>query len=104
MQQKECFEEYKKVYRELALEEARRGFISHLITYVAINLLMIIINLLYSPEYLWCLWMLFFWGMGLVSHYLWDVRWKDRELKKMELLAEHRVKIQKEDFTAKNAK
>jgi hypothetical protein len=36
----------------------------------------------------WFYFPLIFWGIGLLSHYLWCVRWIENELVKRELLAE----------------
>lgn len=41
-------------------------FLQHLVIYVLINIMLIVINLLTSPGYLWFIWVAFFWGIGLV--------------------------------------
>lgn len=48
--------------------EAKIGFYIHLAVYVGVNLLLMIINLTRSPEYLWFKWPLFGWGIGLFFH------------------------------------
>jgi hypothetical protein len=48
--------------------EVKIGFYSHLGVYAGVNLLLIIINLLSSPEYLWFRWPLLGWGIGLLFH------------------------------------
>jgi hypothetical protein len=48
--------------------EARIGFYIHLFVYLAVNTLLIIINLSKSPEYYWFKWPLLGWGIGLLSH------------------------------------
>lgn len=48
--------------------EEIKGFYFHLITYILINAVLIVINLLTSPEYLWFIWPLIGWGIGLVIH------------------------------------
>ena len=45
-----------------------RGFRHHLITYAAINLLLLVVNLLFTPEHLWFFWPLLGWGIGIVAH------------------------------------
>lgn len=45
-----------------------KGFYKHLIKFVAIMLLLTVINLLTSPQYLWVLWALLGWGIGIVTH------------------------------------
>jgi hypothetical protein len=48
--------------------DARRGFFAHATVYVAVNALLVLINLTTSPEYHWFVWPLFGWGIGLVIH------------------------------------
>jgi glycerol-3-phosphate acyltransferase PlsY len=48
--------------------ERKRGFIVHLFAYVAVNALLIAVNLLYSPGYYWFLIPLIGWGLLLAGH------------------------------------
>ena len=48
--------------------EARIGFYTHLAVYVGVNILLLVINLTKSPEYLWFKWPLMGWGIGLFFH------------------------------------
>lgn len=50
--------------------EAKLGFYIHLAVYVGANILLIIINLLTSSQYLWFKWPLIGWGIGLFFHAL----------------------------------
>ncbi len=52
---------------QMARPEAR-GFITHLFVYVAVNLLLVIVNLRTTPNVLWFQWPLLGWGLGLVVH------------------------------------
>ncbi|MCF6305745.1 MAG: helix-turn-helix domain-containing protein [Rhodobacteraceae bacterium] len=45
-----------------------KGFYAHLITFVAVMLALLVINLLTSPEYFWVVWPALGWGIGLVVH------------------------------------
>ena len=45
-----------------------RGFQIHLAAYVAVNLLLIVINLLTTPTVLWFFWPLAGWGIGILAH------------------------------------
>ena len=45
-----------------------KGFYSHLASFVVVNAGLVVINLLFTPGYLWFLWPLFGWGIGLLSH------------------------------------
>lgn len=44
------------------------GFRIHAIVYVAVNLLLVAINLLTTPGHLWFFWPLAGWGLGLIGH------------------------------------
>ena len=48
--------------------EAKIGFYIHLAVYVGVNVLLIIINLSTSTQYLWFKWPLLGWGIGLFFH------------------------------------
>jgi len=58
----EKYEEAKKRVKEL------KDFYRNLITYVAVNILLIVINLITSPDSLWFYWVTIFWGIGIVLH------------------------------------
>jgi hypothetical protein len=58
-------EAYKKAKKTV---EAKMGFYIHLAVYVGINVLLIVINLATSPQYLWFKWPLLGWGIGLFFH------------------------------------
>jgi hypothetical protein len=45
-----------------------KGFYSHLFSFVVVNAGLVVINLLFTPGYLWFLWPLLGWGVGLLSH------------------------------------
>jgi hypothetical protein len=58
---------YKRARRRV---EAKFGFYIHLAVYVAVNILLVVLNLQYSPHYLWFPWPLFGWGIGICFHAL----------------------------------
>jgi hypothetical protein len=62
MQNQEAYEKAKKRV------EAKIGFYVHLAVYVGVNILLTIINLSTSREYLWFQWPLIGWGIGLFFH------------------------------------
>ena len=64
MQNQEAYQRAKKRV------EAKLGFYIHLAVYIGVNILLIIINLTSSPDYLWFIWPLFGWGVGLFFHAL----------------------------------
>lgn len=45
-----------------------RSFYAHALQYVLVVALLLAINLVFTPEYLWVLWVVFGWGIGLASH------------------------------------
>ena len=45
-----------------------RGFAVHVFVYVAVNALLIVVNLLYMPTYYWFLYPLLGWGLVLAAH------------------------------------
>lgn len=45
-----------------------RGFYAHLIVFVIVNLILVIINLVTTPRFLWFLIPLLGWGVGLFFH------------------------------------
>ena len=58
----EKYEEAKKRVKELA--EFYRNFIS----YIFFNIILILINLVTSPDSLWFYWVTIFWGIGIALH------------------------------------
>ena len=69
--------------------EEIKGFYIHLVTYILVNAFLVILNLLSSPEYLWFIWPLLGWGIGLVIHAfstfnnLWGKSWEERKIKEI---------------------
>lgn len=45
-----------------------RGFYEHLTVYVLCNPIVIIVNYMTSPEYLWWIWSVAGWGMAIILH------------------------------------
>ena len=62
MEQDEKLKRAKNKVQEL------KGFYSHLITYLVVNVVMIIINLVTNPNHLWFYWVTVFWGIGIIFH------------------------------------
>jgi len=60
--------EEKEEIRAKKKAAALRGFYSHLISYIIINILLIIVNLLTSPNDIWFYWVTLFWGIGIIFH------------------------------------
>lgn len=49
---------------------AKFGFLVHLTIYLIVNIMLLGINLLTSPGYLWFMWPVMGWGIGIVFHFL----------------------------------
>jgi hypothetical protein len=60
-------EAQRRAYRRAG---AQLGFYIHLAAYLVVNPLLVFINYSTSPRYLWFLWPLFGWGIGLLCHWL----------------------------------
>lgn len=60
-------EAYKQAKRRLQLQ---RSFKTHVAVYAGVILLLLIINLSTSSDYLWVKWPAFGWGIGLIFHAL----------------------------------
>jgi hypothetical protein len=58
-------EAYQKAKKRV---EARFGFYIHLSVYIIVNILLIIINLSTSAQYLWFKWPLIGWSIGIFFH------------------------------------
>jgi len=56
------YEEAKARVKEL------KSFYSNLITYLAVVTLLLVINLITSPDHLWFYWVALFWGIGIILH------------------------------------
>ena len=68
--------------------EKLKGFYIHLIVYILVNLLLIMINLLTDASYLWFLYPLGGWGIGILIHGLttfasgnFGSQWEERKIK-----------------------
>lgn len=68
-----------------------KGFYGNLISYIAVNILLIFINLYTSPNNLWFYWPLMWWGFGVVYHGLkvfevlptFGKNWEERKIREI---------------------
>ena len=58
-------EKYKRAKKRV---EDIKGFYGHLFSYIGVNVVLIVINLVTSPRTLWFYWVTIFWGIGLFWH------------------------------------
>lgn len=94
--------EYKRAEAELRIEEGHMGFLAHAIVYALMNVLLIVINLVFVPAYLWFFYPLIAWGFGLLMHYLFEVRFVRRSIEDREAKVEYRARqnLSREDSAA----
>ena len=59
------FERYQKAKKQV---QEVKGFYSHLASYIVVMIVIVYINLKYTPEILWFTWSMLGWGIGLCFH------------------------------------
>jgi hypothetical protein len=68
--------------------EEKKGFYTHLATYIVVNAMLIIIWALTGQGYPWFVWPLAGWGIGIIFHFLGvfafhkGTAWESREIEK----------------------
>jgi len=85
MEEEESYKRAKKRVGEL------RGFYEHLIAYVVVNIMLVIINLVTSPDTLWFYGVTVFWGIGVIWHAIsvfgkrgkLGKNWEDKKIKEI---------------------
>lgn len=96
----ETSEDYKRYQHARKQVEEIKGFYSHLVFYVLVMAVLIYVNLKYTPQYLWFLWTLLSWGIGLLFHAMKVFHWfpflnKDWEARKIKQYMEEERKRNK---------
>ena len=79
-------ERYRKAKERV---EEIKGFYIHLTMYLLVNPIVIVVNLATSSEYLWFIWSLIGWGIGVGAHAiavfgipgLFDREWEERKIR-----------------------
>jgi hypothetical protein len=67
-----------------------KEFYGHLLSFIVTISILTVINLFVSPEYLWVLWCVFGWGIGIVTHAiqafevfsLFSPQWEKKQIEK----------------------
>ena len=85
-------EAYRQAKKRVKL---KLGFKNHVAVYVAVNLLLLIINLSTSSDYLWVKWPVLGWGIGLFFHGLNAYVFPDRNTITDEMI---RKEMEKTDY------
>ncbi len=69
----------------------KRGKVSLLITYIVINITLVLINIAFTPERIWFIFPIIGWGIGLSMHYYFGIHRLEKELIEREKRAEARL-------------
>lgn len=48
--------------------KVKKDFLSHLFSYISVNLVLFAINMITSSHHLWFYWVTLWWGVGLACH------------------------------------
>lgn len=62
------YTEEERYFKAKKRVEEIKGFYGNLIAYIFVNIGLVILNLVTSPQYLWFFWPLLVWGIGVVLH------------------------------------
>lgn len=85
-------ERYKKADPDTIIRREKKAFNIHAIAYAIGNSILIAINLLFVPQFLWFMFPLVGWGSGLAIHYYLGVRTASRRIVKYEMMAKDRAR------------
>lgn len=81
-------ENFKRAYKDVSMNEKKKDFMFHIVIFAAINSVLIVINLGYTPGLIWFPFPLILWGMALYMHYMFGVyaaeKWIIEKMKKAE--------------------
>jgi hypothetical protein len=84
-------EDYKRAERQFELEGARRGLTIHAIVYVSVMTGLFILNFTVATGFLWFIFTLVGWGIGLTMHYLFGFRWVSKAIADRQARIEQRA-------------
>lgn len=84
--------DYEKAEAALRVEQGRTSFYIHSAIYVLVNILLIVINLVLVPQFLWFFFPLIGWGIGLTMHYLFAVQFVRSETESWQARVEYRAR------------
>lgn len=92
------FTEAERYYDAQKRVKEIKEFYEHLTVYLLTNPIVIVVNLMTSPGYMWFLWCLMGWGMALILHGLrvfslppfFNKKWEERKIK--EILEKEKIR------------
>ena len=85
-------ERYKEAYQDIIIRREKKAFTIYTIAYAIGNSILIAINLLFIPQFLWFVFPLVVWGAGLTIHYYLGVHAAPRRIERDESRAENMVR------------
>jgi len=62
------YQEEERYYQARKRVNEIKGFYGNLVSYVVVNVFLLILNLVTSPDHLWFYWPLLGWGIGVAIH------------------------------------
>lgn len=62
------FENEERYFKAKKRVEEMKGFYGNLTSYIVVNCVLFVINMVTSPQYLWFFWPLLGWGIGVIFH------------------------------------
>lgn len=62
------YTEAERYYQAQKKVKEIKDFYQHLTVYLLCSVIVVVVNLMTSPGYLWCVWCLSGWGVGVVLH------------------------------------
>lgn len=85
------YTEAERYYKAQKKVKEIREFYEHLTVYLLVNPIVIVVNVMTSPGYLWFIWCLMGWGIGLILHGLtvfnlppfFDKDWEERKIREI---------------------
>lgn len=85
------FTEAERYYDAQKRVTEMKKFYEHLAVYLLCNAIVIVVNLMTSPDYLWCIWCVMGWGFPLVLHGLkafdrspfFNKKWEERKIRQL---------------------
>ena len=92
MQETISLEKYQESYHKVAKADRARSFYMHLAIYLSINAISAVINLVFTPNFLWVVFPITFWGIGVIWNYISSFILVDKKLQKLSLKAEKELK------------
>jgi len=62
------YQEEERYFKARKRVEEIKGFYGNLIAYIVVNIGLLVLNLVTSPNHLWFYWPLMWWGIGVIFH------------------------------------